>query len=196
MYEEEYPSREEVKRFWGKVLRTFLAMLFYGGIATVVGIAVVFVLNFVVEYFYWKQEVVEYIGMALTVVLFPLLFGFKHVENCGYIDSYDEDFSYKKFMKQLAVSTALVMIIPMMIAANINFLVVFIYKACYGPSDCISELISEAFFHQYDGTTNLGIAIGTAVTYIGYFLLALPFYKLGKEHHERDVENGENIKIT
>ena len=198
MYEDYYdePSKEERKKFWLGTLRTFFAMLFYGGIATVVGRAITLGLGLCLEYFYWKQEVSEYLGLAVTVILYPLLFGFKHVENCGYIDSFDSQFSFSTFSKQLGLATAATVAVPMMVAASINFIFIAVYTLCYGASDGISELISETFFHKYDGTTTTGIIIGTLLTYAVYFLLALPFYSLGKRNYQRDIENGIKVKIT
>ncbi len=198
MYNDPYniPSREERKAFWSRVIRIFLAMLFFGGIATVVGKVVTFLLGLALEYSYWKPEISEYTGLALSVILYPLMFGFKHVENCGYIDSYDAKFSLAKFIKQYAIATCAVISVPLLVAFGANFILIVIYTLCYGASDGVSELISEAFLHQYDGTTSLGIVLGTIATYAVYFPLAIPFYYLGRKHHMRDVANGDKIKIT
>ncbi len=198
MYNDSYnePSKEERKAFWMGSLRMFLCMLFYGGIASIVGKAVTFGLSLALEYSYWKPEISEYTGLAVTLLLYPLLFGFKHIENCGYIDSFDKIYSYKRFLKQFLIANIAIIAIPMMVAASINAIVIVIYTLCYGASDGVSEVISEAFFHKYDGTTSLGIVLGTLLTYSVYFVAALPFYSLGKRHYERDVKNGEKIKIT
>ncbi len=198
MYNDPYfeITKEERKDFWMGALRLFLAMLFFGGIATVIGKGVTFGLSLALEYSYWKTEISEYSGLALTIILYPILFGFKQAENFGYIDSFDQKFSYKKFAKQFGIATLATVAIPMLVALSANFLVVAVYTLCYGASDGISEIISRSFFHQYDGTTSFGIVIGTIITYAVYFPLALPFYRLGKRHHERDVKNGVKIKVT
>ncbi len=198
MYNDPYnmPTKEERKAFWSGALRMLLCMLFYGGIATIVGKAATFGLSLALEYSYWKPEISEYTGLAITVILYPLLFGFKHAVNCGYIDSFDGIYSKAKFAKQFLAANVAAIAIPMMVAASANFIFIAVYTLCYGASDGISELISEAFFHKYDGTTSLGIVIGTLVTYAAYFPLALPFYSLGRRHHERDIANGVKIKVT
>jgi hypothetical protein len=193
--EPEYPSASETAQFWKKALRTYLNMLLYGGISTVAGYAVSFAIGLVLEYSYWKPEIAEYTGLLISLMLYPLLFGFKYVENCGYIDCYDEKFSTGRFFKQMLAATLLVLIVPMMVAASVNFLVIYVYNLCYGHTNGICELISQIFFHKYDGTTPLGIVIGTVASYAVYLPLSFPFYYLGRRHCVRDAEEGNKIKI-
>jgi len=193
--QDEYNKRKS-KRFWAGVLRTYGAMLFYGAIATVIFHILRFAISVVLDYSFYKEEIAQYVPLAVCLFAYPLLVGFKHMENCGYIDAYDDCFSFGAGFGRICAATGAMLIIPYMIALRINFLVVYIYSFCYTHTDGVSALISENFFHEYEGTTPLGIVIGTTAVFAVYIFALIPFYYLGRRNCRKDKEMGVKVKIS
>ncbi len=194
-FDEELYVKNKRRKFRKEVVRAYAAMLFYGIISTIVFHIARFLLSAGLDYTRYREEKAEYIAMGLSILSYLLLFGFRHVENCGYVDAYDDNFSLWLCLKRFASASAMMLIIPYLIALRVNFLFVYIYNMCYTHSDRVSEVISEAFLHQYDGTTTLGIFLGTTGSFLVYLLLYIPFYYLGRGNYRRDLLKGAEIKV-
>ncbi len=194
IYEDYDP--QETKTFWIDILRGIMYMLFYGGIAGVIGYALHFCLGLAVEYFYYKEEVLEYIVLAIVLVVQPVFVGFKYVENCGYVDSFDQTFGVKSFLKRIGLASAGMMIIPLMIMMKVNFLIIYVYDLCYYGAEGVGLFLSETFFHQIDKTTPLGMFLGSLITFTVYLFVYIFFYRLGRKHHMQDVEAGIKISVV
>jgi len=192
--QDEY-ERKQFNRFWKGIPRTFGAMLFYGGVCTVIFHLLRFAISIVLDYSFYKEEIAEYISLAVILIAYPLLLGFKHIENCGYLDEYDDCFSFKAGAGRIFVSSAFILLIPYMIALNINMLIMYVYSLCYTHTDKVSEIISEAFFHQIDATTPVGIFLGATLVVVVYAFALIPFYYLGRRNCRLDRSEGTKVKV-
>ena len=192
--QEEY-ERKMFGRFWKGIPRTVGAMLFYGGVCTIIFHLLRFVISIVLDYSFYKEEIAEYISLGVILIAYPLLVGFRHIENCGYLDEYDGCFSFKGGAGRIFISSAFMLIIPYMIALNVNMLIMYVYSMCYTHTDKVSELISEAFFHQIDRTTTAGIFIGATLVTLVFALALIPFYYLGRRNCRLDRSENKKVKV-
>ncbi len=187
--------KEQSKRFWKGVFRTYGAMLFYGGITTVIFHIVRFIISVILDYSFYKEEIAEIASLIICVIAYPLLVGLRHVENCGYIDEHDGCFSFKACIGRLAAVMGLMLVIPIMVFFRINFLIMYVYSFCYGFPDKVAEIISENYFHTIDATTPEGVMIAALMVF-GYMLVALvPFFYLGQRNCRVDKDMGLKVKI-
>ncbi len=192
--QDEY-ERQQFVRFWKGIPRTVGAMLLYGGICTAIFHLLRFAISIVLDYSFYKEEIAEYISLGVILIAYPLLMGFRHIETCGYIDEYDGCFSIKAGAGRIFVSSAFILIIPYMIALNVNMIIMYVYSLCYTHTDKVSELISEAFFHQIDRTTTAGIFIGATLVTLVFALALIPFYYLGRRNCRLDRSEGVKVKV-
>ena len=193
--DEDEIRNQQSKRFWKGVLRTYGAMLFYGGITTVIFHVVRFIVSVILDYSFYKEEIAEIISLAICVIAYPLLVGLRHVENCGYIDEHDGCFKLTTCIGRLAATMGLMLIIPIMVFFRINFLIMYVYSFCYGFPDKIAEIISEEHFHTIDATTPEGVMIAAFIVF-GYMLVTLlPFFYLGRRNCRVDRSMGLKVKV-
>ena len=192
--QDEY-ERAQFFRFWKGIPRTIGAMLLYGGVCTAIFHTLRFIISMILDYSFYKEEIAEYTSLGVILIVYPLLVGFRHVENCGYIDEYDGCFSFKAGFSRLFVASCIMLIIPFLIALNVNMLIMYVYSLCFTHVDKVSELISEMYFHQIDATTMHGIFIGSSVTTFTYNILLVPFYYLGRRNCRLDRSEGAKIKV-
>ncbi len=195
VFDEELFVKTKRRKFRKEVIRAYAAMLLYGIVSTAVFHIARFLLSAGLDYTRYREEISEYISMGLSILSFLLLFGFTHVENSGYVDAYDDNFSIWTCLKRFASASGMMLIIPYLIVLRVNFIFVYVYNMCYTHSDRVSEVISESFLHQYDGTTPFGIFLGTTLSFLVYLLLYIPFYYLGRSNYRRDLLKGAEIKI-
>lgn len=190
-FDEDAYLREKRKRFRSGVVKAYGAMLFYGGVVTIVFHLLRFAVNAVVEYFFYKDETTEVLCWAICLIAFVLLVGLRIVEPFGYTDARDDCFEFKSGYGRVAASIVLMLIIPYLVALRVNFLLIYVYNLCYTHSNMLSEFISEGFLHKYEGTTPLGIFLGTTITFLFFLLALIPFYYLGRRNYKRDNERVE-----
>lgn len=170
--------------------------LVYGGISFAICWVLGFLLRGCIPYFFYKDEVINYVLYALKWIIFILLYGFKYVENWGYLDEYDHIFDRRIYLKQMGAVSGMAMIIPVLTAINSDFIVAYLWAIFYPPHSFLTDFLNEALHSTTDQIFGDSIILGIPPVLILNFLVLMPFYYAGRRHRISDVENKRHVTMT
>ena len=193
-----------MKNYTGNIyklaLRGVFTYLLISGIINVIGIVVSFAIKLEIGSRAYHQNLVWlYLGLAEWFI-FILVYGFKYMENIGYIDDYDHIHYISSYFRHMSLVFAF-LTIPVLFSIG-GFGVVFSYvlSLCYEPNLTLSHLINNETY--YNGWRNMGTLMhywpqlgGIILTFGINLIVFIPFYILGKHNRKEDLKNGYKLRI-
>ena len=181
-------------------LRGMFTYLLISGIINVLGIAVSFFIKLEIGNLSYHENLIWlYLGIAEWVI-FILVYGFKYMENIGYIDDYDHIHYMSSYFRHMSLVLGFLTIPILLSIGGGGAVFSYIISLCYEPNLILSHLINNETY--FNGWRNMGTMMhywpqlgGIVITFAINLLALLPFYILGKHHRKEDLKNGYKLRI-
>ncbi len=181
-------------------LRGMFTYLLISGIINIIGIVVSFFIKLEIGNGLYHQNLIWlYLGIAEWIV-FILVYGFKYMENVGYIDDYDHIHYFSTYFKHMSLVFVFLLIPVLLSAGGAGAVFSYVISICYEPNLIFSHLINnEVYFNSW---RIMGTRMhywpqlsGVVLTFAINLVVLLPFYVLGKHNRKEDLKNGYKLRI-